>query len=271
MPSTTKSNNISDRRIKWQVKGKAARIGCDSVRFSKNNSFLFIIGDLLAYFERKVGIFGRFSLELVIGLLFGVGSLLLFAKLTEDLLFDQLLLFDQIGTSFINRISSEQVTDFMIFMSHLGSTYFISVTGICMIIYLVLIRRHFWDAVLVPLALLGGGLLNLILKCLFQRQRPDLPHLVEASGFSFPSGHAMMSFIFYGLLAYLILLNFPHKKTRRTVIGITAAIIFFIGLSRIYLGVHYPSDVLAGFAAGSFWLVACILGLRGIRHYRSSL
>lgn len=245
-------------------------MGCDNVRFSKNNSFLFIIGDLLAYFERRLGIFGRFSLELIIGLLLGMGSLLLFAKLTEDLLFDELLLFDRIGTNIVRSIASEPVTIFMRLISDFGSTLFIAVVGIGMMIYLGLIRRHFWDTVLVPLALFGGGVLNTILKHLFQRQRPDLPWLVEAAGFSFPSGHAMMSFIFYGLLGYLTLLNLARKEKRRTVIGVTAIIILLIGLSRIYLGVHYPSDVLAGFAAGSFWLIACILGLRGIRHYRSS-
>lgn len=237
--------------------------------YRQNNAFLFIIGDLITFLEKRLGIFGRFSLELLAGLLLGLGSLFLFAKLTEDLLFNELLAFDSIGTLIIKSLSSEMVTSFMKFASDLGSTLFLALVGAGMMVYLGLFREHFWDTMLVPLALFGGGVLNTVLKHLFQRQRPTLPHLVEVTGFSFPSGHAMLSFIFYGLVAYLIWLNSYNRMFRKFTVLLMVLIILAVGVSRVYLGVHYPSDVLAGFAAGSFWLVACILGLRSIRHYKS--
>lgn len=239
------------------------------MRYRKTNAFLFIIGDLLTFLEKRLGIFGRFSLELLAGLLLALGSLFLFAKLTEDLLFNELLAFDSIGTLIIRSFSSDTVTSVMKFASDLGSTLFLALVGVGMMVYLGLFRKHFWDTMLVPLALFGGGVLNTVLKYLFQRQRPILPHLVEVTGFSFPSGHAMLSFIFYGLVAYLILLNTDNRLFKKFTVLLAVLIILAVGISRVYLGVHYPSDVLAGFAAGSFWLIACILGLRGIRHYKS--
>lgn len=237
--------------------------------YRQKNAFLFIIGDLITFLEKRLGIFGRFSLELLAGLLLGLGSLFLFAKFTEDLLFNELLAFDSIGTLIIKSLSSEMVTALMKFASDLGSTLFLALVGAGMMVYLGMVRKHFWDTMLVPLALFGGAVLNTVLKYLFQRQRPTLPHLVEVTGFSFPSGHAMLSFIFYGMVAYLICLNSYNRVFKKFTVLLMVLIILAVGISRVYLGVHYPSDVLAGFAAGSFWLIACIIGLRGIRHYKS--
>ncbi|MCK9906483.1 phosphatase PAP2 family protein, partial [Frankia sp. Cpl3] len=98
--------------------------------------------------------------------------------------------------------------------------------------------------------------------------RPSMHHLVEAGSYSFPSGHAMVSAAFYGMLGYLIWLNLRQRtKPAWYVVALTVLLIVAIGISRVYLGVHFPSDVIAGFAAGSIWLTACIFGLHAIRHY----
>jgi len=234
---------------------------------NKKNSLIFVADEFLTFFRQKLGVFGPFSVKLVFGLALGLASLALFAKLSEDLLFNELLLFDTIVIKAVRSFSTDNVTLFMTEVSRWGSPWFLSLVGAVVMIYTGLVRRHFWDAVLVPTALLGGIILNETLKSLFHRQRPVLPHLVNVSGFSFPSGHAMMSFIFYGMLIYLVWLNFRNKFFRLAMTILFTAVFLLIGISRIYLGVHYPSDVLAGFAAGSFWLVACVLGLRGIRYY----
>ncbi|PKM38567.1 MAG: phosphatase PAP2 family protein [Firmicutes bacterium HGW-Firmicutes-8] len=154
-------------------------------------------------------------------------------------------------------------------VSQLGSPWILVFVGILTMLYTGMRRKHFWDTVLVPIALMGGIILNETLKYAFHRQRPGLQRLVEVSGFSFPSGHSMISFIFYGLMVYLVWVNFPGKILKLAVSALLICVIPAVGISRIYLGVHYPSDVLAGFSAGGFWLVACILGLRGIRYYKA--
>ena len=235
----------------------------------RNNSLLHILGDLLSFLEHKLGIFGPFSFKLVLGLALGLASLFGFAKLSEDLLGNELLVFDLTVTGYIKTFSSAQVTAIMKGISNLGSPYVLIGVGVVVMLYTGLKRRHFWDTVLVPLTLLGGIILNEALKRLFHRQRPGWPHLVAASGLSFPSGHSMMSYIFYGLLIYLLWANFPGKRLNWFFTALFGITVLAVGISRIYLGVHYPSDVLAGFAGGSFWLVACILGLRGIRYYKA--
>lgn len=235
---------------------------------NKKNSLIFVADEFLTFFRQKLGVFGPFSVKLVFGLALGLASLALFAKLSEDLLFNELLLFDTIIVNAVRYFSSDEMTLFMIAISRLGSPLFLSVVGVAGMVYTGLYRRHFWDTALVPTTLLGGIVLNEALKRLFHRPRPILPHLVKVSGYSFPSGHAMMSFIFYGMLIYLVWLNFRNKFYKLAMTLLLTAAFLLIGISRIYLGVHYPSDVLAGFAAGSFWLVACVLGLRGIRYYK---
>lgn len=220
--------------------------------------------------ESRLGIFWPFSLRLLAGLTFGVFSLALFAKLTEDLLFDELQLFDLIVTKAVRFHPSEILTLGMTYISNMGSPLVLTIIGLFMVGYLILVQRHFWDAIQIPIVSIGAVLLNAALKVLFHRQRPSLIHLVQVSGLSYPSGHAMISYSFYGLLIYLFWLNLKRPVLLYFLTSLLGMLILLIGISRIYLGVHYPSDVIAGFAAGSTWLVACILGLKGIRLYKRS-
>jgi len=108
-----------------------------------------------------------------------------------------------------------------------------------------------------------------LLKNFFSRQRPLIPLLKPALGYSFPSGHSMMSFAFYGLLIYLTY-NYIGNKILKTLIIIALfVIILLIGLSRIYLRVHYTSDVIAGFSIGIIWLIFSIWLLNKIEKYSS--
>jgi undecaprenyl-diphosphatase len=105
-----------------------------------------------------------------------------------------------------------------------------------------------------------------VLKRVFHRPRPawDLPILI-ARGWSFPSGHAMGSLVAYGMLVYLIVRTMGHARRRLALAGCALVLVLLIGLSRMYLGVHYFSDVVAGYAAGTVWLTACITGLEVVR------
>ncbi|WP_083802829.1 phosphatase PAP2 family protein [Bacillus sp. SG-1] len=117
---------------------------------------------------------------------------------------------------------------------------------------------------------MGGGF-NCLLKEYFQRQRPGIEALIEQDGYSFPSGHSMGSFIFYGAMAFALFRLYDHTWSR--VIGAAAlmVLVLLIGLSRVYLGVHYPSDILGGFLAGGVWLAFSILVytfIKGARPWR---
>jgi membrane-associated phospholipid phosphatase len=116
-------------------------------------------------------------------------------------------------------------------------------------------------------AVAGSALLNQLLKRIFQRPRPHFAHplLVETS-YSFPSGHAMESFVAYGTLAYLaVVLWLRSWEARVAAVCGAALVVVLIGFSRMYLGVHYFSDVVAGYAAGGVWLSALITGAETMR------
>jgi membrane-associated phospholipid phosphatase len=102
------------------------------------------------------------------------------------------------------------------------------------------------------------------LKAAFERPRPAFSDpIATASGFSFPSGHAMVSLTVYGALAFVIVATTKSRRARVLVLATAAALVLAIGFSRLYLGVHYVSDVLAAYGAGIAWLMLCGLGLLG--------
>jgi undecaprenyl-diphosphatase len=140
---------------------------------------------------------------------------------------------------------------------------------ICLSLGIVLLaRNHRSEAA--TIAITGGGAigLNLLLKKLFARARPQLwERVVDVRFYSFPSGHAMISMVIYGLLGYFLGARFP--KQRWWIYSLTVVLVAAIGLSRLYLGVHWPTDVIAGYTAGLVWLITCILSLEIWKELRS--
>jgi undecaprenyl-diphosphatase len=112
-------------------------------------------------------------------------------------------------------------------------------------------------------AFAGGGALNWLLKRIVQRSRPvGSEEFLYGTSFSFPSGHAMGSLIGYGMLAYLLIAFWPPARRHRTAVVVAALVLIaLIGLSRLYLGVHFLSDVIAGYAAGAVWVAVCVTGV----------
>jgi undecaprenyl-diphosphatase len=131
--------------------------------------------------------------------------------------------------------------------------------------------RHHYSAVMLWVAVIGAGLINSVLKISFNRPRPDVfPWRTQHVGLaSFPSGHAMTSIVVYGTLAFLIARLAPTKWQRRLVWTVAMLVVVTVGLSRLYLGVHYPSDVLAGFIIGGAWAIICALGMEAVRYFRT--
>jgi undecaprenyl-diphosphatase len=144
----------------------------------------------------------------------------------------------------------------------LGGTAVILVVLLFAVGYLALEGRH-GAAALVIVASAGGGLLSLGLKQVFARGRPDVvPHLITVQSLSFPSGHSMATAVIYLTLGALLARFAIRRRSRIYVLGLALTVTCLVGITRIYLGVHYPSDVLAGWAAGLAWALVCWLVAR---------
>ncbi len=131
------------------------------------------------------------------------------------------------------------------------------VAGIAILITFLLTR--YADALMIFLAVTAGSIFFALVKLLVHRPRPPLEDAVYVqSGFSFPSGHSTVSAALYGTLAYLLIRGARSEPVKVLIGTVAALVVFAIGLSRVYLGVHYPSDVLAGWTAGSFWALLVV-------------
>lgn len=158
----------------------------------------------------------------------------------------------------LQQLESPAMTRFMKFFTMIGSG--IPVVIIIVIVMLVLHRvlGHRRELLFLAIAVLGSVLLNTLLKLLFQRARPEINRIIEANGYSFPSGHSMTAFSMYAALAFLVWKHIPSRLGRLLLIVLSSLLILMIGTSRIYLGVHYPSDVLGGYFMSGCWMAACI-------------
>jgi len=143
----------------------------------------------------------------------------------------------------------------------LGSYSVLTLVATAVAGFLVLKRKH-RTAGLVLTATIGGGLLSSILKAVFDRGRPELPPIVYVTSPSFPSGHAMISAVVYLTLGALLAEVVEGSRLKLHCLLTAMLITFLVGLSRIYLGVHYPTDVLAGWLAGLLWAMLCWFGFR---------
>jgi membrane protein DedA with SNARE-associated domain/membrane-associated phospholipid phosphatase len=206
------------------------------------------------------------GLHLTVGLLAAAGGLWLFGGLAEDVLTgDPIVRFDQALDDYLRARATPPLTTFFLIVTALGSVEAIVLLGVVVAAVLAWGRRWvFLGSWLAAVA--GSAVLNRLLKGLFERPRPYFEHplLVETS-YSFPSGHAMESFVVYGMLAYFAVLALRSWESRVAVVFGAALLVVLIGFSRMYLGVHYFSDVLAGYAAGGVWLSALITGAETIR------
>lgn len=212
-----------------------------------------------AFYPSAVTLLKRWPVLYTAAALFSIGLMLaIFLDLSWQTLFKHTMdFFDNVMILLIRYPSSPILDRVMIVISSLGYGYFY--VGLVAIVLLVLSLYRKWaELIALSLCFAGGAFLDFLLKHLFERARPDMMQVVHAGGYSFPSGHAMVSLCFYGILAYLISRKILSWKWRIAVLIITFILVMLIGISRIYLGVHYPTDVAAGYAAGSAWLIFCI-------------
>src|SRR5919106_318545 len=203
-----------------------------------------------------------------LGLLITTGCSCLFIALAIGVVTGgPLVRFDRSTTDALHTYASEvsSITAFFHIVSILGSLEVLALVGVLVAVAL-LVQRSWLTLATWLVAVLGGEALNLLLKDLFAWPRPhfERPLLVETS-YSFPSGQAMESLVVYGILAYFAVLTFSGRGKRAGSVGGAAVLVILIGFSRVYLGAHYVSDVIGGFAAGGAWLSAVITGWEAMR------
>lgn len=192
-----------------------------------------------------------------------VGSLLLFAWLAEEMLASRIQQFDITVRSNIHQHATTLLTTSMGIITNLGNWPVIMFGTIGLL--LLFWHRGARDYVqLTLITMTGAGILDGTLKLAFHRLRPDPFFGTRPTTYSFPSGHALISLCFYGLIAGMLSLRLQKAWQRVAVWTVAVLLVVLIGFSRIYLGVHWPSDVLAGYAAAFIWMGA-------IRHLAARL
>ena len=171
------------------------------------------------------------------------------------------LYFDTFINNLIRHITNIKTYIFKI-ITFFGSSYFIILLCILLIVLLKDKKNKFYVAINL---IISSVICNLIIKNIVRRDRP-LDMLVNESSFSFPSGHSFVSTTFYGFLIYLVYNSNYKSETKFILISLLLVLILMIGISRIYLGVHYPSDVLGGFVGGLAYLLIFIEIIKGVKY-----
>lgn len=214
-----------------------------------------------SFYKRIVASTALFTVELILVWLLFLICIIGFLYLGSEVLQGDTQELDEGAFDFAASLGGPFMDGFIKFITFFASRQFLTPTALALVAYYLFVRKHRWNSLKVPVVALGSITLNVILKYFFDRERPMSP-LVEASGLSFPSGHSMVAASFYGLLIYLVWHNVRNKHLRNTLIVLLSIFIILIGFSRIYLRVHYASDVLAGFSAGFLWVIVGIGALR---------
>lgn len=177
--------------------------------------------------------------------------LIITLMIVEDVFEDEIMKLDTIGYNLISNIINPSITPIAIVITSIGGAIVIAALAIDVLI-LVKNRKISFSIIL---NLVIATILNIILKNIVQRPRPDEYRLITETGYSFPSGHSMVSMAFYGYLIYLTYKYLKNKKLKVLLITFLSILIILIGITRIYLGVHYTSDVIAGFLISICYLI----------------
>ena len=177
-----------------------------------------------------------------------------------------MLIFDKIRP-WVNTMNNK----IMLFITFLGKHQFLIPANLILIFYFLLVKKQTWFSIRVITIAISSLVLMLLLKQLFQRKRPLSPLLKAAKGLSFPSGHAIMAVTFYGLLIYILQHSITTDWLKWFLTFLVVVLIILIGFSRIYLRVHYASDVAAGFIIGLLWLLLSLAVLKWLEGYVTSL
>lgn len=160
----------------------------------------------------------------------------------------------------VSNLHQSRLNSFFIFITDAASKPYQYGVLIFFSVIWLLAERKWREPLVLWICLIGVRYGNHWFKISFERIRPEFDRVIEITGYSFPSGHAMISLAFFGMLSYLLVQNYTFLQSYKKIIYIiTGLFIFMVGFSRVYLGVHYPTDVFGGYLAGATWLLVCVL------------
>ena len=179
--------------------------------------------------------------------------LILFSVICYGVLsYDSLVIDTKVYSFIINNIMNDGLTPILKAITELGGVAFTVLAGVLIFMFC---KKNRW---FITIDLVGVTLVNQVIKHIIRRPRPNVLRLVEESGYSFPSGHSMVSMAFYGIIIYLVYKNVSNKYLKWILIILLSLLILSIGFSRIYVGVHYFTDVAGGFLLGLAYLIIYI-------------
>lgn len=182
-----------------------------------------------------------------------------------NILMDLIKSLDELVLNFVEQMRTPFFTVFFKCITYLGEWSVVLPIALMVSVILILKRKKKQDAILAFISLGSLGV-AFFLKSFIHRMRP-LNGLINETSFSFPSAHAVISVVFYGFIIYLLLPKIKNKKLKALKIFIASILVLLIGFSRIYLGVHYLSDVLAGYIIGFIWFLIGIYLTCAINKY----
>ena len=213
--------------------------------------------------EKLIHIIERLSIRVLFTIITFIIALYLFVLLTDEVIIDKDHRFDNAVFHFLADSLSPGLIQVMRFFTFFGKPEFLIPAYIFIILYFIARKKKQYA---IEVAIMGGSstLLLFGLKALFRRNRPELPVLKELSGFSFPSGHALLMFVFCSVLIYLAWNSHLKPLWKYTFATFLLLFSLVVGISRIVLRVHYATDVIAGFCLGYAWV---LFGLWVQRHH----
>ena len=215
------------------------------------------------------------ALYLAIGFAALMAGLLAFGAIAEEVREGDAQGMDEAILRWVHTHANPVLTETAIEVTALGGSATVLMVILTASVFLW-VAEHRWSVLLLWVAMAGTMALNVVLKGAFDRPRPSVVpwQVTDVKLASFPSGHAMTSAVVYLTVAYLVMRLTPRPALRRATLAAAMTLVVLIGLTRIYLGVHYPTDVLAGWIAGFVWATFCALGIEMLRarrqHARSS-
>jgi membrane-associated phospholipid phosphatase len=209
------------------------------------------------------------SVEIIMVMVGFFVALSLLVWIIEEIFYDKENDFDERVFSYLSHHISHSHTDIMQAFTFLGSQYFLVPAWLLVFAYYIFVKKDKWNFIKTAVVASSNLLLMFGLKFLFNRQRPLIPLLKEAHGLSFPSGHAFMSLTFFGFVIYKAYTSITNGWLKWSAVILLTFTVMMIGLSRIYLRVHFTSDVLAGYCFAVVSVTLLLWMLREVEKYNA--